>query len=178
MSFLHPHCGGRHETVAEARICQGIQTATETAQLSTRIDLAAHARSLRTVVAQAAATVATLPKPIAAGPVTEDGMYRMPDGTIYKVQYAVHGSGQLYAKRMVKLDEPYTKRSGRREVEVQYEFEYERGAIHNLTSAMKLSIEDAVEFGRLYGACMRCGATLTAEESIKRGMGPYCAGKF
>jgi hypothetical protein len=42
----------------------------------------------------------------AAIEVTE-GMYKHPeDGTIWKVQIAHHGSGQLYAKQLIELEEP------------------------------------------------------------------------
>lgn len=42
----------------------------------------------------------------------------------------------------------------------------------------RLTKDRAAELGRLYGRCVACGATLTDEESIERGMGPICASKF
>lgn len=109
------------------------------------------------------------PRPSAApagGAVTQDGMYRTPDGEIYKVQVAVHGSGNLYAKLLV-VDE--AAKSGT--------FEYAAGAIRKLRPEWRMTLEQAVEFGRLYGFCVKCGATLTDEGSIERGIGPICAGK-
>lgn len=117
------------------------------------------------------------PKPATAraGEVTEDGMYRNPTtGEIFKVQVAVHGSGKLYAKKLVKLDTPVIKRGK----EFSYGFEFASGAIRTLRPEWKMDITEAAEFGRLYGCCIRCGAVLTLEESIERGMGSWCAGKF
>lgn len=97
--------------------------------------------------------------------VNEAGMYRH-DGRIYKVQKAVHGSGNLYAKELVQNE------SGE-----GYHFAYVRGAINRLSPADKMSLEEAKEFGVLYGSCCVCGRTLTKEESIAAGIGPICAGK-
>lgn len=88
-----------------------------------------------------------------------EGMYNV-DGEIFKVQRAVHGSGHLYAKRLVE---------GR--------FEYAPGALTALTPDDKMSLEQAKEFGKLYGFCCVCSRTLTDEGSIAAGIGPICAGK-
>lgn len=104
-----------------------------------------------------------------------DGMYRNPEtGEIFKVQVAVHGSGKLYAKKLVKLDEPTIVRGK----EAHFAFEMARGAVMTLKPEWKLTREDAKEFGDLYGCCMRCGTILTDEESIERGMGPVCYDKM
>lgn len=95
----------------------------------------------------------------ATGPVT-DGMYRVGED-IFKVQKAVNGSGHLYAKRLI-----VDGTTGR--------FEYEAGAIRRLTTADKMTLEDAAAFGKLYGVCCVCGRTLTDEESIAAGIGPVC----
>ena len=99
--------------------------------------------------------------------VTEDGMYRTPDGVIYKVQVAVHGNGRLYAKRLV------VGAKGEKGT-----FEYAPGAINALRPEWKMTLAEAKEFGRLYGMCCNCGATLTDEVSIASGIGPVCAGRF
>jgi len=91
----------------------------------------------------------------------EAGMYRNDRG-IFKVQRAVHGSGLMTAKRL--------------DVEAQ-RFVYQGLATRFVTHADRMSVEQAVEFGRIYGFCVRCAATLTDEESIERGMGPVCAEK-
>jgi hypothetical protein len=97
--------------------------------------------------------------------VTEDGMYRTPDGTIYKVQIAKQGSGRLYAKKLTETDG-------------EWSFVFAGGAIQKLTPADKMTREQAQEFGRLYGVCCRCGADLTDEKSIAEGIGPVCGDRF
>lgn len=101
--------------------------------------------------------------------VTEDGIYLL-DYTVYKVQKAVHGSGNLYAKVLVVTSVEDGKKKGH--------FDYAPGAIKNLMPQMKMDYDQAVEFGALYGVCCNCGRTLTADESIAAGIGPYCAKKF
>lgn len=92
-----------------------------------------------------------------------DGVYQSPDGRIIKVQKAVHGSGNLYAK----VFNPDTK-----------EFEYAPGVVNTVRPEWKMTIEQASEFGRLYGRCVNCGRTLTWEKSIERAMGPVCFGRM
>lgn len=101
------------------------------------------------------------PAPVAAPrrAAVDPGMYRK-DGVIFKVQLAVHGSGKPYAKR---LDHGT--------------FIYEVGAINRLTAENRMTLDQAEEFGKLYGICCVCGATLTDEKSIARGIGPVCAGR-
>ena len=99
--------------------------------------------------------------------VVQDGMYITPDGTIFKVQKAVHGSGQLYAKELI----PPEKFGGKAT------FVYRAGAIMHLKPEMLMTLEQAKQFGALYGTCVRCGRTLTREDSIERMMGPVCYGK-
>lgn len=93
-----------------------------------------------------------------------EGMYKLEDGTIVKVQRAVHGSGHLYAKKLETVNN-----SGR--------FVFAPGLLSALTPDDQMSLEDAKEFGHLYGFCVRCGRTLTDEDSIAAGIGPICAGK-
>jgi hypothetical protein len=99
--------------------------------------------------------------------VTEAGMYQL-DGVIYKVQLAVHGSGNLYAKKLIPGADFGDKAR----------FVYVPGAISKLTADDKLSLEQAKAFGALYGSCCVCGRTLTDEDSIAAGIGPVCANKF
>lgn len=102
----------------------------------------------------------------------EDGIYKM-DGNIYKVIHAVHGSGHQYAKMLsvIKvhdkdLDALVDKGS----------FTKVSGVMHKLRPEMLMPLEEALEFGKLYGFCVRCGKTLTREDSIERGMGSKCYG--
>lgn len=96
--------------------------------------------------------------------ITEDGWYLHED-VVYKVQRAVHGSGNLYAKKLL-VDEGHGS------------WEYAPGAVCKLQASEKMTLEDAQRFGRLYGMCCSCGATLTNEVSIKNGIGPICGQHF
>jgi hypothetical protein len=108
-----------------------------------------------------------------AAPVSE-GMYRDPQtDTIWKVVVAVHGSGRLYAQRLVAG----TKTVGDLAIPEGH-FEYDGGAIRRINPAWRLSLEEAKTLGSLYGFCVRCGATLTDDVSIKAGIGPICAKRF
>jgi hypothetical protein len=108
-----------------------------------------------------------------SGRISEDGMYRTPDGEIYKVQVAVHGSGRLYAKKLVALDEPKVMRKGTK----THDFVFESGALAKITPEMKMTLEEMKEWGKLYGTCCKCGLTLTDETSIEEGIGPVCGGR-
>lgn len=103
-------------------------------------------------------------------PEITDGMYRNPQtGEIYKVQIAVHGSGKLYAKKLMVEGEGH---------DADVWFEYAPGMVNRLKVEWKMTLEEAKAFGALYGSCCVCGRTLTNEESIEAGIGPICAGKF
>jgi len=58
-----------------------------------------------------------------------------------------------------------------------YELARSVGAYRKLTPAMKLTPEQASEFGHLYGQCIFKGCRLTHEISIRLGYGPVCAEK-
>jgi hypothetical protein len=95
----------------------------------------------------------------------EDGMYLDGD-TIFKVYKMVHGSGRQGVKRL-----EVTGKEG--------SFVYLGLAARRLpTTAQRMTLEQAAKYGRLYGFCVRCGRTLTDEESIAAGIGPICADKM
>lgn len=102
----------------------------------------------------------TIAAPVGVG----DGFYKR-DGVIFKVQVAVHGSGRPYAKQLVVADGSAS-------------WEYAPGMVRVLQPEDKLTLEQAAEFGRLYGICAICAAPLTNEESIEAGIGPVCRGKI
>lgn len=117
---------------------------------------------------------ATLP-----GVTVEEGMYRDPNtGEIFKVQRAIHGSGNLYAKRLVVVTTPEYDDEGDIVTAGTIRFDYIPGLLKKLKPTMRMTLEQAKEFGALYGTCVRCGRTLTKEKSIERAMGPVCAGKI
>lgn len=143
-------------------------------------DLEAVEKALRTLSPrEVSKTIDTL-KPMAnykapAAAQVEEGMYRDPaTGDIYKVQVAHHGSGRLYAKKLVALDVPRVKRGK----EHSHDFEYAPGAVNRIQLAWRMTREKAAEWGRLYGSCCKCGTILTDEKSIAAGIGPICAEGF
>jgi hypothetical protein len=101
-----------------------------------------------------------LAETVKSAAVTEDGMY-LRDGVVFKVQIAKQGSGRLYAKRLTGNG-----------------FEYAPGAINTLRAEHKMTLDQAKEYGKLYGVCCACSRDLTDEKSIAAGIGPVCARKF
>lgn len=105
-----------------------------------------------------------------SGLVTEPGMYRTPDGEIFKVQKAKQ-SANLYAKKLVQI-------GGKRLTEpgdvVHFEFVYEQGAIRTLRADQRLTLDEAKQFGIKYGVCCVCGLTLKDATSVAAGIGPVC----
>ena len=129
-----------------------------------------------------------------AGRVDRDGMFYDPNtGTVYRVQVAVHGSGNLYAKRLemtgyqgdssdeyisvTLTDIRQAKDPEYAGIQWEVKFRYAAGAISKIKPEWRMTKEDASKFGALYGSCVKCGLPLTKEESIERGMGDICAGK-
>jgi hypothetical protein len=98
-----------------------------------------------------------------AGDPATAGMYRK-DGEVYKVVPAVHGSGQLYAKRLDRSGHPP-------------KYVIAPGMVRKLTQADRMPLAEAEAFGKITGICVRCAATLTDEVSVARGIGPVCATK-
>lgn len=133
----------------------------------------AYSRWTPEVIAQVSAKEASaaitallaLPKTQAATAVLEAGIYRTDSGDIFKVYKAVHGSGKMLAKRLI-----VENGAGR--------FEYEGLATRFVKAEQRMTLEQAKEFGAIYGVCCNCGATLTDEKSIAAGIGPVCATRF
>lgn len=98
--------------------------------------------------------------------VTEDGIY-LHDGKLYKSLINV-GTDRRFAKVL----DPKTG-----------EWSYAKGAMAYLRQAEKITVAQAIEFGRqfstdpdlaLYGRCFMCGRPLSNQESIDLGIGPIC----
>lgn len=109
----------------------------------------------------------------AASEELEDGMYLRPDNTIYKV-YCTR-SGQKVAKRAV-VTETGVDEEGNTTYEAQMVYEG-KAPLRTLTAAMRMSIEEAQQFGALYNICCICGADLNDEVSVALGIGPWCGGR-
>lgn len=95
--------------------------------------------------------------PVSAPPEAPEGMHQK-NGFIFKVQRSPK-TGRVYAKRL-------DPESGH--------FDYTPGAVYKLNADTYMTKEQAKAFGALYGTCVRCSRTLTAEDSIDRMMGPIC----
>lgn len=113
------------------------------------------------------APASTIPSEPQNRETVEDGMYLF-NGEVWKVVHAVHASGHQYAKRFVPP--AYEGAKGT--------FEFVRGAIKRLRPEHRMSLEQAVHYGKLYGVCIRCGTVLTDETSIEEAMGPVCRTKI
>lgn len=124
-----------------------------------------------------------LPKSFVSGtaPVValEDGMYRSNTGHIYKVYHTVNGANQQVAKRLMIRQPKAEFNFGTQDVgPVEVYFKYEgKAPLAFLKPSMRLTLEQAREFGALYGTCCMCGKTLTNELSIALGIGPVCGNR-
>lgn len=104
----------------------------------------------------------------------QDGMYRNPNtGTIYKVYHTVHGNNIQVAKRLMINNSDAAYYEGQGPVRVKFKYEG-RAPLKHLKPEYRLSLEQAREFGALYGTCCVCARTLTNELSIALGIGPVC----
>jgi hypothetical protein len=92
--------------------------------------------------------------------------YILHDGTLYKVQRAVYGSGNLYAKRL-------DLQAGK--------FVIAKGMMSYLRESERITEARAIEYGQalevtpemgIYGKCLICGLPLTDETSIANKVGP------
>lgn len=57
-------------------------------------------------------------------------------------------------------------------------FEYRPGLLRGLTSDMLMTLDQAMAFGVQFGVCCICAKRLTKPESIDKGIGPICEGRF
>lgn len=88
-----------------------------------------------------------------------DRLYEV-DGEIFRT-FESRSSGNLYAK--IWTDEGW---------------EYAAGAIRRIRPEHRMTVERAKELSVRFARCIRCGADLTAAESVERGIGPICITKI
>lgn len=125
--------------------------------------------------AQAAPVAAAQPAPRAPRTVqvTEPGIYYR-GGEVYRVKKG-RESGNLWAAKLRVI-------GGMRQTEagavVAFEYDYDKGAIFDLTPADRMTVEQAKELSLRYGACINCAASLKDAVSVELGIGPVCIKKF
>ena len=107
-------------------------------------------------------------------PELEDGMYLRTDNTIFKVY--VTRSGQKVAKRAVVTVVTETGNASETTYEATMVYEG-KAPLRTLTADMRMSLEEAQQFGALYNICCICGADLNDEVSVALGIGPWCGGR-
>lgn len=98
--------------------------------------------------------------PVEAAPVEDppEGVHTL-DGKVWKVQEARTTGGRRYLKTLTDGGWVYLGR---------------RAPFFDLSPETLISIDEAAEYGHLYGVCVVCGRDLTDEHSIERGIGPVC----
>ena len=105
--------------------------------------------------------------------VTEPGIYYR-GGEVYRVKRG-RESGNLWAAKLRVI-------GGIRQTEagavVSFEYDYDKGAIFELTDADRMTVEQAKELSLRYGACINCAASLKDAVSVELGIGPVCIKKF
>lgn len=92
------------------------------------------------------------------------GIYRV-DGEIYCVRKA-RQSDRVYAYKLINID-------GR-----DPRWDYAAGKVFELKVEQMITVEQAMEFGRMTGICCICGRLLTDEDSVRKGIGPVCGTKY
>lgn len=102
-------------------------------------------------------------RPSIGDPVESPGIYRTPDERLWKVQLSEYG--RLYCKEIVVIDG----------VNPSISLEYAPGAIARLSASMKLTQEEAAEFGARFRICIDCGTELSHFQSYAAGYGKTCA---
>ena len=91
-----------------------------------------------------------------------EGFYSF-EGEVYRVVTSAYGT--RYAKKLVAKSGKGT-------------WEYSPDITPLLDISHLVSLEEAKQFGKIYGFCMVCGRTLTDPESVANGIGPICADNF
>lgn len=95
----------------------------------------------------------------------DEGIYIVPDkGADLYYQVVTSESGHRYAKKFDRYSNTY---------------QYSPGGIRVVSAkGRKITLSEAMEFGKAVGKCVCCGRTLTNPDSIKAGIGPICASKY
>jgi len=104
----------------------------------------------------------------------EEGVYVLEDGTIVKIK-SNKTKTNCYANRWVKIGGERLTETGEH---VNGEWEYAPELRSDCTEDLRMTLDQAKEFGVLYGKCVKCGRHLSDAESVERAIGPVCARSF
>lgn len=107
------------------------------------------------------------------------GVYQL-DDVIYVVQASKQNPDRVYAKRLVE-SAPRMTEAGEK---VDFEFQYDKGAVWQLSESHRMTLEQARHFMIRYGRCIRCHRELKAEKTMRDAeetgvaVGPVCRKYF
>jgi len=102
------------------------------------------------------------------------GVYELPTGEIYVVK-PNKDKTRLYAKRLVETPSERLTETGKH---VDFDFQYEKGAIFRIKQEYLMPLERAKKLMIRYGKCIVCGRRLKRAVSVERGIGPVCIKYF
>lgn len=108
----------------------------------------------------------------------ESGIYRNPEtGQIYKV-YTNQARTRMLAKLLVINEtDSFDMQHGFTQIAGEPRWDYQGMATRFVKPGWLMTLEQAKQFGTIYGVCCSCGRLLTDEGSIEAGIGPVCAKK-
>lgn len=129
-------------------------------QISSLINsLKSAADEVRSAERQQSAERRVVQEAVAAATSLDVGMYSR-NGTPFRV-YPARNGGHLLTKALI-----------------DGQWVYQGAASRFVTVDMKMTLEEAKEYGLQTGVCVCCGRTLTDPESVERGIGPICLTKY
>lgn len=150
------HCKATHTEISQVKTCAFNAHADKMTILDTPAPVALPQVDFAAIIAKLDAAV------------TEPGMYRKPNGSIYRVKSNKAGTG-LYAERVtivLKQGKSFAT------------FVYMKGAMFELTAGMRMTADEMIAFNvDVVNYCI-CGRVLTAKKSKENKIGPICIGKI
>jgi hypothetical protein len=177
-------CAGKghsHDTVDEVRACQGAPPRIRPAAKRIPYDHHSVTCDAHGVEPHSLTDQCIRPQYVRARDSVQitEGMWKLGD-RIFKVQVAHHGSGRLYGKELIITTVEDVADDGETVKFHHHDWKVIKGAVRKLSEegGRKMTLQEAKEFGALYGFCCNCGRILTDEKSIEAGIGPVCAQKF
>jgi hypothetical protein len=105
----------------------------------------------------------------------EFGIYEHPTDGLYAVKPSRSNRDRRFAAKVEPVASGRVTDGGSI---VKVEFRYEKGAIFKLRPDMRISVERAEELSIEYKHCICCGHGIKVIDSVLRGIGPVCLGKY